>query len=279
MAPPQLSMPAPAQPRPPQVLQPQPPQAQPNLMFQQQQIQQIQSYQMAMHPHQQQQQYMNNPGAWPIPGGAYFTPQQILDFQQDMLTKAAQYQQQQQQQQQTQYMNQQMQHPATYPTQVPPVPPAPASLAGHKRSLEETGVAANNPGAAKQLNTGGLNGSGNPSIPQQDGPADDDGGVSAPASAAPSTGAAAGGDDDEDEEDEEGIGPGDSGDELNEADDLADVDDHEEIDEEAINEVVLGQFEKVHRSKAKWKVNLKNCVATINGVDYLLKKVTGEMNF
>ena len=97
--------------------------------------------------------------------------------------------------------------------------------------------------------------------------------AAASAAGAASAGAAA---DDEDDP----LGPGDdSGDELNEADDLADVDDHEEIDEESIKDVVLGQFEKVHRSKAKWKVNLKNCVATINGVDYLLKKVTGEMNF
>jgi hypothetical protein len=142
-----------------------------------------------------------------------------------------------------------------------------ASLAGQKRSLEETGISALNP-AAKQHNTGN-NGVDNPTIPQQDGPADDG---AAPASTAA---AAAGGG----EEDEDGIGPGDSGDELNEGDDLADVDDHEEIDEDLIKDVMLGQFEKVHRSKAKWKVNLKNCVATINGVDYLLKKVTGEMNF
>jgi hypothetical protein len=74
-------------------------------------------------------------------------------------------------------------------------------------------------------------------------------------------------------------GKGDGDDLLNEEDDLADADDHEEVDEDAIKNVILGQFDKVHRTKAKWRINLKNCVATINGTDYLLKKVTGEMNF
>jgi len=68
-------------------------------------------------------------------------------------------------------------------------------------------------------------------------------------------------------------------DELNEDDDLADVDDHEQIDESGIKNVILGQFERVHRSKSKWKVNLKSCVGHINGKDYLFKKMTGEMDF
>jgi hypothetical protein len=221
--------------------------------------------------HQQQQQYNMNmhPGAWPVPGGAQLTPQQIQVYQRYLLQHAAA------QAQQGHYMT--GMQPATY-ANIPPAttapPPALASLAGHKRSLDETGLAstANAAPAAKQLHTG--NGLNNPTIPQQDGPADD-GATPATTSAPASTAAAA----EDDEEEEDGIGPGDSGDELNEGDDLADVDDHEEIDEDLIKDVVLGQFEKVHRSKAKWKVNLKNCVATINGVDYLLKKVTGEMNF
>lgn len=55
--------------------------------------------------------------------------------------------------------------------------------------------------------------------------------------------------------------------------------DDEEVDEDAVANVVLGQFEKVQRSKAKWKVALRDCVATIEGRDYLLRKATGEMNF
>lgn len=122
------------------------------------------------------------------------------------------------------------------------------------------------PPPAKQLHLGAPAAT----IPQQDGPADD-GPAEPSAGAGPSTSLAVAV--------EDLIGPGDSGDELNEEDDLADVDDHEEINEDSIKDVVLGQFEKVQRSKAKWKINLKNCVATINGRDYLLKKVTGEMNF
>jgi len=272
----QAARPSQPQPRPspaPQVLQSQPP-PQTNYMMQyhSQHQQQINSLSMPP-PQQQQQQYMNmQPGAWPMPGGAQYTPQQIQAYQQHIFQQAAT----QAQAQQAQYMTHMQ--PATYPMQIPPAttapPPALASLAGHKRSLDETGVTStvNAVPAAKQLHTG--NGLNNPTIPQQDGPADD-GATPAPASAPASTAAAA----EDEEEEEDGIGPGDSGDELNEADDLADVDDHEEIDEDLIKDVVLGQFEKVHRSKAKWKVNLKNCVATVNGVDYLLKKVTGEMNF
>ena len=97
-------------------------------------------------------------------------------------------------------------------------------------------------------------------IPQQDGPADDD----------------------EGEDDDELLGSDldDSEiDELNEKDDLADVDNLDKIDESKVKNVVLGQFERVHRSKNRWKVNLKGCVANINGKDYLFKKLTGEMDF
>jgi len=97
-------------------------------------------------------------------------------------------------------------------------------------------------------------------IPQRDGPADDD----------------------EGEEDDELLGSDldDSEiDELNEKDDLADVDNLDKIDESKVKNVVLGQFERVHRSKNRWKVNLKGCVANINGKDYLFKKLTGEMDF
>lgn len=67
--------------------------------------------------------------------------------------------------------------------------------------------------------------------------------------------------------------------ELGEEDDLADVDDHEEIDEDDVKNRILGTFEKVHRTKSKWKLNLKNCVATINGKEYLFKKIAGDLDF
>jgi len=53
----------------------------------------------------------------------------------------------------------------------------------------------------------------------------------------------------------------------------------DEVDEAAVSNVVLGQFEKVQRSKSKWKVVLKDCVLTLNGRDYLVHRCTGEMDF
>lgn len=70
----------------------------------------------------------------------------------------------------------------------------------------------------------------------------------------------------------------DDGEDLNDLDDLAGVDD-DEIDESSVKDVIVGMFDKVHRSKNKWKVNLKDCVVTIKGRDYLLKKATGDMSF
>lgn len=51
------------------------------------------------------------------------------------------------------------------------------------------------------------------------------------------------------------------------------------MDEAAVADVVLGQFEKVQRSKSKWKIVLKDCVLTLAGRDYLVRKCTGEMDF
>ncbi len=97
-------------------------------------------------------------------------------------------------------------------------------------------------------------------IPQQDGPADDE--------------------DEGDDDELLGSDLDDSEiDELNEKDDLADVDNLDKIDESKVKNIVLGQFERVHRSKNRWKVNLKGCVANINGRDFLFKKLTGEMDF
>jgi hypothetical protein len=36
---------------------------------------------------------------------------------------------------------------------------------------------------------------------------------------------------------------------------------------------------QVTRSKTKWKVQLKQCLVTMNGRDYVLGKASGEMNF
>lgn len=155
--------------------------------------------------------------------------------------------------------------------QPPAVPPAVSDE--RKRPLDSADASQSLP-AAKHVYHGPRPGI----IPQRDGPADDEATPPA-ASEAPSTGpvsggaaagaAAAAG--------ERGGGKG-LDEELGEDDDLADVD-AEEVDEEAVANVLRGQFDKVQRSKGKWKISAKNCVATIDGRDYLLKKVTGEMHF
>jgi hypothetical protein len=154
-----------------------------------------------------------------------------------------------QQQYQQQYQQQQFQHQQRFTSGglgAPPalftgIPPAAPPTVGVKRPLDQNADDAAPPPAKQQA-----------TIPQRDGTADDAPGAS-------------GGDAEEAE--------------LGEEDDLADVDDHEEIDEDAVKNVVLGTFEKVHRSKAKWRLNLTNCVANVNGRDYLLKKLVGELNF
>jgi transcription initiation factor TFIIA large subunit len=184
-------------------------------------------------------------------------------------------------------------HPAAasaFPLGVPPLaaPPMPAPAAGfpavaaavaaeRKRQLDVMAAAQGQP-PAKQAATGPAPPPG--AIPQRDGPADeaepavgpaaatgDDGGAGTSAAAAAADG-------------EEALGAGDDDDDeaLGEDDDLADVD-AEEVDEGDVRNVVTGVFDKVHRAKGRWKVFAKHCVATINGRDYLLKKVTGEMQF
>lgn len=61
---------------------------------------------------------------------------------------------------------------------------------------------------------------------------------------------------------------------------VADADDlGSDDDEQGDVDIMLGQFDKVHRSKARWRVNLRHCVLHVAGRDYLLHKATGEFNF
>ena len=43
--------------------------------------------------------------------------------------------------------------------------------------------------------------------------------------------------------------------------------------------VLLGQFEKVSRSKSKWKCLLKDGIVTINGRDIAFSRATGEFRW
>ncbi|KAL6775864.1 hypothetical protein ACKKBG_A18810 [Auxenochlorella protothecoides x Auxenochlorella symbiontica] len=106
-----------------------------------------------------------------------------------------------------------------------------------------------------------------PSIPQWDGAAEEAAGVSDPSSSVPAGAEAEAEDNLDDVELDD--------DELNEDDDLEDVDAVGSDSEDQL----LGQFDKVHRSKARWKVNLRHCILQLDGRDYLLHKATGEFNF
>lgn len=46
--------------------------------------------------------------------------------------------------------------------------------------------------------------------------------------------------------------------------------------EENIADTLICTFEKVQRTKNKWKLNLKDGVLTVNGKDYLFQRANGE---
>ena len=79
-----------------------------------------------------------------------------------------------------------------------------------------------------------------------------------------------------DGEDDEDEGEGGAGDDADLGSDLDDSDG--EIDEESDN-IVLCQYDKVSRTKNKWKCVLKDGIMLINGRDYLFHKATGDFEW
>ncbi|KAH7863426.1 hypothetical protein Vadar_017387 [Vaccinium darrowii] len=75
------------------------------------------------------------------------------------------------------------------------------------------------------------------------------------------------------------LGDDDNDDEsLNENDD----DDYDDVDQgEKLNtqHLVLAQFDKVMRTKSKWKCTLKDGIMHVNNKDILFNKATGEFDF
>ncbi|KAG7662758.1 TOA1 [[Candida] subhashii] len=85
------------------------------------------------------------------------------------------------------------------------------------------------------------------------------------------------GDDDDDDDD------GDDGDMFNDSDDVnSDLDDDLESDRsddedgDQEGQIMLCLYDKVQRIKNKWKSNLKEGIANIDGKDYVFQKATGE---
>uniref|UniRef100_A0A3Q2YD43 General transcription factor IIA, 1 n=1 Tax=Hippocampus comes TaxID=109280 RepID=A0A3Q2YD43_HIPCM len=60
---------------------------------------------------------------------------------------------------------------------------------------------------------------------------------------------------------------------LNSSDDVSDAEDHELFDTE---NVVVCQYDKIHRSKNKWKFHLKDGIMNLNGRDYVFSKAIGD---
>ncbi|KAM9778313.1 transcription initiation factor IIA subunit 1 [Syngnathus typhle] len=60
---------------------------------------------------------------------------------------------------------------------------------------------------------------------------------------------------------------------LNSDDDVSDAEDHELFDTE---NVVVCQYDKIHRSKNKWKFHLKDGIMNLNGRDYVFSKAIGD---
>ncbi|KAE9593268.1 hypothetical protein Lal_00029113 [Lupinus albus] len=65
---------------------------------------------------------------------------------------------------------------------------------------------------------------------------------------------------------------------LNENDD-DDLDDLEQGDDQNTHHLVLAQFDKVTRTKSRWKCTLKDGIMHINNKDILFNKATGEFDF
>ncbi|MEJ1269589.1 general transcription factor II A 1 [Cricetulus griseus] len=60
---------------------------------------------------------------------------------------------------------------------------------------------------------------------------------------------------------------------LNSEDDVSDEEGQELFDTE---NVVVCQYDKIHRSKNKWKFHLKDGIMNLNGRDYIFSKAIGD---
>uniref|UniRef100_A0A2P2LP93 Transcription initiation factor IIA subunit 1 n=1 Tax=Rhizophora mucronata TaxID=61149 RepID=A0A2P2LP93_RHIMU len=75
------------------------------------------------------------------------------------------------------------------------------------------------------------------------------------------------------------VGDDDDDEPLNEDDDDDDLDDVDQGEELNTQHLVLAQFDKVTRTKSRWKCMLKDGIMHINNKDVLFNKATGEFDF
>ncbi|MED6110344.1 hypothetical protein PIB30_041916 [Stylosanthes scabra] len=83
----------------------------------------------------------------------------------------------------------------------------------------------------------------------------------------------AGNDDDNDDDDDEPLN------ENDDDDDDDDLDDLDQGEDQNTHHLVLAQFDKVTRTKSRWKCTLKDGIMHINDKDILFNKATGEFDF
>ncbi|ORX93166.1 transcription factor IIA, alpha/beta subunit [Basidiobolus meristosporus CBS 931.73] len=94
------------------------------------------------------------------------------------------------------------------------------------------------------------------------------------------------GEDDDDDEDAEGEEEGDEAEPVVDSEDAinSDLDDTDDDDRgedggEEMEHIVLCQYDKVTRTKNKWKCVLKDGIMLVNGKDYLFHKVNGDFEW
>ncbi|XP_041354227.1 transcription initiation factor IIA subunit 1-like [Gigantopelta aegis] len=80
-------------------------------------------------------------------------------------------------------------------------------------------------------------------------------------------------DDENDENNEDEDGAGQEEEPLNSGDDVSEEDPNDLFD---TDNVVVCQYDKIHRNKNKWKFHLKDGIMNLNGRDYVFQKATGD---
>merc|ERR1712136_282642 len=83
-------------------------------------------------------------------------------------------------------------------------------------------------------------------------------------------------DDEDDEENKQNQQGADDEPELGTDDDCSDEDDNDLFD---TDNVVVCQYDKIHRTKSRWKFNLKVGIMNLDGKDHVFQKATGEADW
>ena len=53
--------------------------------------------------------------------------------------------------------------------------------------------------------------------------------------------------------------------------------DNDDEAQEKYSDFLIAQYEKVHRVKSKWRINLKDVILHCNGKEMVFERITGEL--